>query len=150
MIPKDLNEFQERLGQKESSASKSIEGKRRKKKNPFVPKVMPPATLFDEYRKALDTAVKISTVHNVDPIRGSTVVFCNVGEETDSVCKTAKGLGSSVRKIQEIGCLLGLMCKYVCEDCDFRYVFSSFLSLNSFTNSLSCHIKTFKYSTVSK
>jgi telomerase protein component 1 len=39
-------------------------------------------------------------------------------------CSTAKGLGA-LKKLDEVGILLGLMCKYICEDCDFRIFCSS-------------------------
>ena len=49
--------------------------------------------LLDRYRKALDEAVKVATVHNVSPIRGSTLVFCNVGPAMNRLCTSGKGLG---------------------------------------------------------
>ncbi len=49
--------------------------------------------LLDRYRKALDTAVKIATVHNIDPIPGTTVIFCNLGYHMNRPCTAAKGLG---------------------------------------------------------
>jgi len=74
-------------------------------------------------RDALDTAVKIATVHNVKPIRGSTAVFCCVDSRMDGNCKTARGLGA-IKKLSEVGTLLGLMCKYMSEECEF-FVYSS-------------------------
>ena len=47
--------------------------------------------LVDRYRKALDTALKIATVHNVSPIKGTTLVYCNVG--MTGHCMGAKSLG---------------------------------------------------------
>ena len=50
--------------------------------------------LLQRYRKALDTAVKIATVHNVMPIRGRTVIFCSLSEQMKKPCQSAKkGLG---------------------------------------------------------
>ena len=49
--------------------------------------------LLQRYRKALDTSVKIATVHNVKPIRGSTVIFCNLSHSMRRPCTSAKGLG---------------------------------------------------------
>lgn len=54
--------------------------KRRKKKHPITPEHWPTPDLFDKYREALDTAVKLATTHNVKPIRGSTVVFCDASK----------------------------------------------------------------------
>ena len=49
--------------------------------------------LIKRYRKALDTAVKIATVHNVQPIKGRTVIFCDIGKEMEIPCTAARGLG---------------------------------------------------------
>ena len=50
--------------------------------------------LIQRYRKALDTAVKIATVHNVLPISGRTIIFCNLRRDADVPCQAAKkGLG---------------------------------------------------------
>ena len=35
-------------------------------------------SLLTQYKKALEKAVKISTIHNVAPISGSTVVICSM------------------------------------------------------------------------
>jgi telomerase protein component 1 len=71
------------------------------------------------YRSALDTAVKIATRGNVKPIRGTTLLFCNVSDTMRTSCPTAKGIGASNNKL-EAALLLGLMCKYSCERCDFH------------------------------
>jgi len=89
------------------------------KKKVKIPKVFPTPDLIKKYRDALDTSVKLATVHNVKPIRGSTVVFCNVSHAMDANCKSARGLGPT-RSLSDVGVLLGLMCKYMCEECDFR------------------------------
>ena len=50
--------------------------------------------LIQRYRKALDTAVKIATVHNVLPIRGRTVICCSLSPQMNKPCQSAKkGLG---------------------------------------------------------
>lgn len=125
VIPRDMEHFKQLLaGQNdEKKPKKDTDGKeqvRRKRKKPIVPAHMPTNQIFDDYRRALDQAVKHATTCNVNPIRGSTVVFCNVSSETREASPGARGMGTSVRSIQEVGYLLGLMCKYVCEDCDFR------------------------------
>ncbi len=63
--------------------------------------------------------MKHATTHNVKPIRGATVVFCNTSPAMRKQCSTARGLGKFSQS-HELGILLGLMCKYVCEVCDFR------------------------------
>ena len=92
----------------------------RVKKNPIITKLMPTNETLDAYRAALDQAVKHATTNNVDPVKGSTVVFCNVSRDTRSDAPGAKGMGGAVKNVAQLGYLLGLMCKYVCEECDFR------------------------------
>ncbi|XP_064629950.1 telomerase protein component 1-like [Lineus longissimus] len=70
--------------------------------------------LLTRYKKALDSAVKIATVHNVTPIKGTTVIFCHLG--LNMPCTSARGLGAP-RTVSEIAVLMGLMCKYACEEC---------------------------------
>lgn len=70
--------------------------------------------LLSRYRKALDTALKISTSYNVKPIAGSTMIICYLDKDTDAPCTSAKGLGKP-RTILEVIILLALMCKYACE-----------------------------------
>ncbi|GFO40942.1 telomerase protein component 1, partial [Plakobranchus ocellatus] len=74
--------------------------------------------LIQRYRKALDTAVKIATVHNVQPIKGRTILLCDIGRTMDRPCSSARGLGKP-RTLKEISVLMGLMCKYSCEECEF-------------------------------
>ncbi|XP_033107315.1 telomerase protein component 1-like [Anneissia japonica] len=74
--------------------------------------------ILERYRKALDTAVKIATCYNVSPIPGRTMIFLNVGASMNKPCTSARGLGKP-KTVLEIGVLLGLMCKYSCEECTF-------------------------------
>lgn len=92
----------------------------RVKKNPIITKFMPTPEILKAYRDSLDLAVKHATTNNVDPIKGSTVVFCNVSSDTTKDAPGAKGMGGAVKNVAQLGYLLGLMCKYVCEECDFR------------------------------
>ena len=72
--------------------------------------------LLQRYRTALDNALKIATTYNVKPIPGSTLILCNVGSNMNRPCTSARGLGKP-RTVLEVGILLGLMCKYSCEQC---------------------------------
>ncbi|KAJ8317249.1 hypothetical protein KUTeg_005153 [Tegillarca granosa] len=95
-----------------------LEKKRKKLEEKNKPKETPFDTaLITRYRKALDTAVKIATTYNVQPIRGKTIVLCDVGPSMEVPCTAAKGLGKP-RTMKEVSLLLGLMCKYSCENCD--------------------------------
>ena len=87
-----------------------------KKPSKEMPKIDP--ALLQRYRSALDNALKIATTYNVKPISGSTLILCNVGSNMDRPCTAARGLGKP-RTVQEVGILLGLMCKYSCEHCTF-------------------------------
>jgi len=150
VIPRDMEHFKQLMsGDADKKKAKPVatpakegdkEPMRRKKKKQILPTHMPTQKIFDDYRNALDQAVKHATTHNVQPIKGSTVVFCNVSRETKESAPGAKGMGSSVRNIQEVGYLLGLMCKYVCEDCDFQ-VYSSPSDKYPNTNHLSVELK---------
>ena len=88
--------------------------KKPKKKPKELPKIE--LQLLERYRKALDNALKIATCYNVKPISGSTLILCNVGTNMDRPCTSARGLGKP-KTVMEVGILLGLMCKYSCEQC---------------------------------
>ena len=85
-----------------------------KPKKVIIPKHPPTPELLQEYRSALENAVKIATSINVPPIRGNTVIFCDVSGSMETPISGGEGLGS-IRTCREIGVLMGLMLKYVCE-----------------------------------
>ncbi|KAK3603040.1 hypothetical protein CHS0354_037788 [Potamilus streckersoni] len=96
-----------------------IDRMKKRKEQKTKPKETPYDTrLINRYLKALDTAVKIATTYNVQPIRGKTIILCDVGTNMDIPCTAARGLGKP-KTMREVGVLLGLMCKYSCEDCTF-------------------------------
>jgi telomerase protein component 1 len=86
----------------------------RKPKKVIIPKHPPTPELLQEYRSAIENAVKIATSINVPPIRGNTVIFCDVSGSMETKISGGQGLGS-IRTCKEIGVLMGLMLKYVCE-----------------------------------
>ena len=113
----------EKVSKGESEHQNPIRGMKRswgmkKSKKYKPPKKLPKIDLglLQRYRSALDNALKIATCYNVKPISGSTVILCNVGASMFRPCTSARGLGKP-RSVQEVGILLGLMCKYSCEDC---------------------------------
>ena len=53
--------------------------------------------MIQRYRKALDTAVKIATVYNVQPIKGKSIVLCDIGLNMDVNCTSARGLGKAIK-----------------------------------------------------
>jgi len=132
-LKKDIQEEKERLASKKGGKKPMPKGKPKgkgkkdektgRKKKVIIPKFMPDDNLIKKYRAALDCSVKYATIHNIKPIRGSTAVFCSVAEAMRQECKTARGMGA-IKKTDEVGILLGLMCKYMCEECDFL-IFSS-------------------------
>ncbi|XP_050397784.2 telomerase protein component 1 [Patella vulgata] len=88
---------------------------KKKAKNQGTKEVSYDMAIIGRYKKALDVAVQIATKYNVQPIKGRTWIFCNVDDDMDSPCQSAKGLGKP-RTRKEIGILMGLMCKYSCEE----------------------------------
>lgn len=68
--------------------------------------------LLSRYRKALDTAVKISTRHNVKPIRGKTYIYCDVGPKMDTFGWTGSSYWEKVCKF----CLLVKVCPILTTD----------------------------------
>ena len=97
-----------------SDVQKGFNPMRKIRKVKEIPEISP--DLLKKYENALDSALKIATHHNVKPISGTTVVLCNVGISMQKPCTSARGLGKP-KTVLEIGLLLGLMCKYACEDC---------------------------------
>ena len=87
-----------------------------KKAAPSKPQPEIDLKVIQNYKTAVDNALKIATCYNVKPIGGSTLILCNVGSNMNRPCTAARGLGKP-RTVQEIGILLGLMCKYSCEQC---------------------------------
>ena len=58
-------------------------------------------SLIQRYRKALDTAVKIATVYNVQPIKGKSIVLCDIGLNMDVNCTSARGLGKAIKVLRK-------------------------------------------------
>jgi len=93
------------------------------KKRVIIPVHMPDLPLIKRYQQAIDTAIRLSTVHNLRPIEGSTVVFCDVSGSMKHPCSSRGNMGS-LQTTMDIAILLGLMLQDSCEECDFR-IFSS-------------------------
>ncbi len=89
----------------------------------IIPKEMPTEDTIKNYKKALDSAVKLAIAHNVKPIKGRTVVFSDTSGSMGCPVSGGSGLGS-VRSCMEIGLLMSLMIKYACQESEF-YIFSS-------------------------
>lgn len=115
---------EKREGKAPKPAEKKVGEDGKRKQKVIIPKTMPTKELIQKYKAALDTAVKIATVHNVKPIRGSTVVFCSASKSMREGAISARNVGRAKTNV-EVGALLGLMCKYMCEECDFRLVSSA-------------------------
>jgi len=96
---------------------------REDKKKLIIPEFIPTQEIIDNYKKALDNAVKIAVAKNVRPIKGKTVVFSDTSGSMSCPVSDGKGLGSA-RSCMDVGLLMSVMMKYACEECDF-YVFSS-------------------------
>lgn len=95
----------------------------KKPKKTIRPKNRPTKEILDRYKDALEQAIKIATAENVQPITGHSVIFCDVSGSMRTPVSGADGLGSFADCMQ-IGLLLGLMLRFVCEKADFK-IFSS-------------------------
>lgn len=108
------------VGELEKIATGEFQPRRPRKGTKTPRKVKEPpkvdTKLLEQYRSALDNALKIATCYNVKPISGSTLILCNVGSNMARPCTAARGLGKP-KQVVEVGVLLGLMCKYSCEHC---------------------------------
>ncbi|CAD5119855.1 DgyrCDS8439 [Dimorphilus gyrociliatus] len=75
-------------------------------------------TIISKYKNALDQAVSLATIHNVAPIKGHTIILLEVSQLMLRPCQTSSGLTQAKTKL-DVGALLGLMFKYVCEECQY-------------------------------
>lgn len=98
------------------AATISSIGHKRKLDNTYQEITYNKSTL-DAFRAALDTAIKVATTHNLEPIKGKTVIICCLDMNSHHICNSAKGFGRSW-SVKEIAILLGLMCHYSCEKCE--------------------------------
>eukprot|EP01117_Protostelium_nocturnum_P009162 TRINITY_DN3280_c0_g1_i1.p1 TRINITY_DN3280_c0_g1~~TRINITY_DN3280_c0_g1_i1.p1 ORF type:complete len:645 (+),score=292.71 TRINITY_DN3280_c0_g1_i1:178-2112(+) len=93
------------------------------KKRVIIPVHMPDIPLIDRYRTSIDTSIRISTLHNIKPIEGRTLVLVDVSGSMDSPC-SSRGTMGSLQSNKDVAILLGLMLQDACEDCQYR-IFSS-------------------------
>lgn len=90
-----------------------------KKRKVIIPKEVPSQEVLDNYKSSLDEALKYSAMLNIDPIRGKTVIFCDVSHHMRTPLSS-----KSMKKYDccsEVGIIFGLMCKSVSEECDLYY-----------------------------
>lgn len=89
----------------------NVKGKKKVKKSPL--NTYNKAILV-RYRKALDTALKISTIHNIAPISGRTIIILSLSSSA-ARRDISNGKGAK-RTILQMSSLIAFMCKYNCED----------------------------------
>jgi len=131
-LEKMMNDILDNDGSGEKIIQVNVKGKKGKqmgaqrtiKKRVIIPVHMPDLPLIKKYKESIDTAIRIATLHNIKPIEGRTVVFCDVSGSMKCNCSTRGNMGSSIQQVLDVAILLGLMCQDVCEECDFR-IFSS-------------------------
>lgn len=87
-----------------------------KKKLPLTMLVGP--EIAYRYISTLETAVKLLIHTNVNKLLGHSIILCDVSGSMRNPIATARNIGS-VRSFIEVGIMLGLMLKQVCESCDF-------------------------------
>ncbi|CAG9320965.1 unnamed protein product [Blepharisma stoltei] len=103
------------------SGKRGLKEKHKRKK--IVPKVVPTEETVENYKNALEEAVKLSTALNVKPVKGNSVIFADVSGSMGTKISGEGGSGSDI-SCKEVGILLGLMMRHVCENSEF-VVFSS-------------------------
>eukprot|EP01061_Rhynchopus_euleeides_P004309 TRINITY_DN13572_c0_g2_i3.p1 TRINITY_DN13572_c0_g2~~TRINITY_DN13572_c0_g2_i3.p1 ORF type:complete len:2378 (+),score=928.85 TRINITY_DN13572_c0_g2_i3:65-7135(+) len=88
-----------------------------KKRKVPQPVFRPTEDLIAEYQVALDEASRLSTMFNINPIYGKTLVMCDIHETR--MPKGSTGVGS-VSSSRGLSMLLSLMFQYASEDCEVR------------------------------
>lgn len=71
--------------------------------------------LLTRYKKALEKALKISTIHNISPIPGVTVIIVDVDKAMSDIV-LSKSISPAKRKCLDMALLLAVMCHFHCED----------------------------------
>uniref|UniRef100_T1JIE1 TROVE domain-containing protein n=1 Tax=Strigamia maritima TaxID=126957 RepID=T1JIE1_STRMM len=66
------------------------------------------------YKTALNKSIDISTLNNIAPIKGHSIILCDCNADMESRCATTKSLHTQ-QKNRDIALLMALMCKHVCE-----------------------------------
>lgn len=114
---------------------RQMAAKRTVRKRVIIPVHMPDIPLIRRYQEAIDTAIRLATLHNLPPVEGRTVIFCDVSGSMRQPCRSCKaGLGQGIQQAFEIAILLGLMLQSCCDEVDYR-IFSS-----PARNSGKCHL----------
>eukprot|EP01116_Phalansterium_solitarium_P003943 TRINITY_DN1478_c0_g1_i1.p2 TRINITY_DN1478_c0_g1~~TRINITY_DN1478_c0_g1_i1.p2 ORF type:complete len:706 (+),score=379.58 TRINITY_DN1478_c0_g1_i1:128-2245(+) len=99
---------------------KLMDAQRKITKKALIPVHMPDEPLIARYRDALDTAIRIATVHNLVPIEGNTAVFIDVSGSMSCQVHSAGKMGK-ITTAMDIAILLGLMIRDVCVgECEMR------------------------------
>ncbi|CAG9322221.1 unnamed protein product [Blepharisma stoltei] len=93
------------------------------KRKKIIPKIVPTQETIESYYRALEEAVKLATALNIKPVKGNSVIFADVSGSMKCPISGEGGMGS-VRTCMDIGILLGLMMRHVCENSEF-VIFSS-------------------------
>ncbi|GAB1606551.1 telomerase protein component 1-like, partial [Argonauta hians] len=103
-----LNQMEEQMTQTESESKYR---KKRKSKPAEYTKEQ-----LDVFRATLDKAMKIATNHNLKPVKGRTIILCNLTDNTE--CLTARGFDRKPWSKPQAALLLALMCHSSCESCE--------------------------------
>lgn len=92
--------------------------RRPRSKPPTLPPNPTTPGILARYRAAVDTAVKLATMYNIQPIRGSTLVIVDGTNCMEPVSGRTRSIGQGITT-GEVATLLALMFRHACEDCDF-------------------------------
>ncbi|ELR16276.1 TROVE domain containing protein [Acanthamoeba castellanii str. Neff] len=132
-LEKLMNDMLDHDGSKYKVVQVPVKGKKGRqmaanrtiRKRVIIPVHMPDLPLIRRYQEAIDTAIRLATLHNLPPVEGRTVIFCDVSGSMRQPCRSCKGgLGTGIQQAFEIAILLGLMLQSCCDEVDFR-IFSS-------------------------
>ena len=77
---------------------------------------------LSKYEDSLTEATKLATTLNISPLRGHTVIFCDVSGSMSA--PISSGPMGSITTCMDLGLLFGVMMRHICELCDV-YLLSS-------------------------
>ncbi|GFS98075.1 telomerase protein component 1 [Nephila pilipes] len=75
-------------------------------------------SLVKSYKRAVSAALEISTLHNLEPIPGKSLVICDI------VLPSALD-DKKIEKMFNLCIMMGLMCLKACEDCKMNVIYGS-------------------------
>jgi telomerase protein component 1 len=122
-LNKELEIFRYRFENKSDYTYKRKVRGRKARTVSRAPMHCPTPDIIMRYKDALENAIKISTAENVLPIKGISIIFCDVSGSMKAPVSGGAGFGS-VNTCAHVGMLMGLMLNFVCESSEYK-IFAS-------------------------